>query len=88
MAQTFTKAQQQERAVKLRSRYSANRCICGRPKRMREPFCQQDMGVLGALSAPRPLLRGELDDPETAKAYEQCLEMLQQQGYVREGATL
>ena len=77
-----------EREAKLRKRYGAAFCVCGRPKRMREPFCKADMGVLGSAGAPRPLLAGALDDAQTAKAWEDCLAVLVDGGWVKEGTTL
>ena len=77
-----------ERAEWLRAIYSAPFCVCGGRKAMREPFCRSDMQTLGRAGAPRPLLRGEFDDPATAEAWEACLEVLKEKGYVKPGVTL
>ena len=77
-----------EREEALRRRYAAKFCVCGRPKGMRDPYCKKDMAVLGDAKAPRSLLHGALDDPATARAWEECLAVLQHRGWVRDEVTL
>lgn len=70
---------------KLRDAHSAIRCICGRAKQRRKPFCPKCQGA-----TPKDLRMG-LNSPEpltAAQTYRDCVEWLEENGWLGKGAAI